>query len=665
MKITKYSIASIATVLSITAILSFGVWTVLHKTVDNLMQTEAEAAAIQWASYFYQNLDGIEQLIETGQPTDEQAEKIDAAVRFGEVFRFKLFQPGGKIALVSDEYQFTAEGASLTEINTDAKTVFETSETFISVNDGTQKENRPDLYVEAYVPIKNGEGQNIGVAEVYVDQTAAANTLKNGFSWIAIAIPLLCALIYLIPSMAFLRKGQIATWAKEEAEHLARYDVLTGLHNRRSFAKKVEPLFGKDAAEGKSVGLIYVDLDDFKKINDLFGHDSGDAFLIWTARAIESQLGETGFAARFGGDEFVVCLPDVTHAQLREIAQSILTTVEKGTRHREKTVVGHASAGIHFAPTSDNMDDALHAADLALYKSKEAGKNLVTCYSEEMHVELRRRQQIEKLLLQAVDGTGLELNYQAINESVEKRILGFEALLRLKDEDGSIISPDDFIPLAEKLGHIIPIGKWVLEEVISNAKDWPEHMFVSVNLSAVQFGPNELPKFIAGLLEKYDFTPSRLEIEVTESLLIGDDGHAASQIEEIRNLGVSVAMDDFGTGYSSLGYLWKYKFDKLKIDRSFLLGYEENPEALKRLMKTIINLGHGFGMQVTVEGVENNTHVDLLSTMRCDQLQGFHFGKPMLALDAATAISKDTLDSIPKDPEVASKKSAKSKTNVA
>ncbi|MGJ8569481.1 MAG: EAL domain-containing protein [Hoeflea sp.] len=647
MKITKYSIASIFAVFSITAILSFGVWTALQRTVANVVQSEAETSAIHWAAYFYQNLEGIEELIETGEPTDGQAAQIEAAVNFGEVFRFKLFQPGGKIALVSDEFRFRAEGASLSEINDKALRVYETGESHIEVNDGRHKENRPDLYVEAYVPVKNNSGKTIGVVEVYVDQTEAASILNSGFSWIAFALPALCAFIYLIPSMAFLRKGQIAKRAKEEAEHLAKHDVLTALLNRRSFVKMAEPLFSKNAADGDFIGMIYVDLDDFKNINDEFGHDGGDAFLRWTANAIEAELGTTGFAARFGGDEFVMCLPGVAHDQLRASAQNILKKVSKGTQHREKTIIGNVSIGIHFAPSFENLDDALHAADLALYKSKEAGKNTVTSYSEEMHAELKCRQKIEKLLVDAVDGSGLELNYQPINDPVQKKIVGFEALLRLKDHDGAIILPDKFIPLSEKLGLIIPIGKWVLEEAISNAANWPEHMFVSVNLSPVQFGPNELPGFIEGLLKKYDFAGSRLEVEVTESLLIGDDGIAASQIQEIRALGVSVAMDDFGTGYSSLSYLWKYKFDKLKIDRSFLKGFDENPDALKKLIETIVNLGHGFGMTVTVEGVETNTHVDFLSAMHCDQLQGFHFGKPMQALDAANAISKETLDSIP------------------
>lgn len=661
MKIAKYSMVSIFAVLAVTAMLSYGVWITLQKTIANVMRSEAETSAIHWAAYFYQNLEGIEDLIKTGAPTDRQAAQIEAAVDFGEVFRFKLFQPGGKIALVSDEFRFRAEGASLSEINDKALRVFETGESHIEVNDGTQKANRPDLYVEAYVPVKNNSGENIGVVEVYVDQSEAASILDAGFSWIALALPALCAFIYLIPSMAFLRKGQIAKRAKDEAEHLSQYDALTGLLNRRSFAELAQPLFGKNAADGDFIGIIYVDLDNFKKINDEFGHDGGDAFLRWTANAIEADLSTTGFAARFGGDEFVMCLPGVAHDQLRASAQNILKNVAKGTQHREKTIIGNVSVGIHFAPSFENLDDALHAADLALYKSKEAGKNTVTSYSEEMHSELKRRQQIERLLVNAVDGSGLELNYQPINDPVRKNILGFEALLRLKGDDGAIISPDKFIPLSEKLGLIIPIGKWVLEEAISNAANWPEHMFVSVNLSPVQFGPNELPGFIEGLLKTYDFAGSRLEVEVTESLLIGDDGNVASQIQEIRALGVAVAMDDFGTGYSSLSYLWKYKFDKLKIDRSFLKGYDENPGALKQLIETIINLGHGFGMTVTVEGVENDAHVDLLSTMHCDQLQGFHFGKPMQALDAASAISKDTLQSVPHDPII----NRKTRTNVA
>jgi len=178
------------------------------------------------------------------------------------------------------------------------------------------------------------------------------------------------------------------------------------------------------------------------------------------------------------------------------------------------------------------------------------------------------------------------------------------------------------------------IGKWVLREAVKTAKDWPEDTFISVNLSAIQFEPGDLPGFIKDLLLKYRFPAQRLEVEVTESLLVRDDGSTQNQLAAIKRMGVSIAMDDFGTGYSSLGYLWKYEFDKLKIDRSFLLGYDQDPERLEKVIGSVINLGHGIDMYVTIEGVESDEHVKILNGMGCDQLQGYYFGKPMSLADA-------------------------------
>ncbi|WP_306258900.1 bifunctional diguanylate cyclase/phosphodiesterase [Pararhizobium sp. IMCC21322] len=646
MRIRKHSLFAFCVVIAVTVVLSLGVWVGLDRAVDRVTKNEAESRAAHWTQYFYQNLGNLEGLIRSGKPTETQAKLIDAAVQFGDVFRFKVFRPDGTVALVSDEYRFINEGHTLSEVNEKALAVFQTGTSDITTYDGRLKDNRPDTYVEAYVQITDGADQKIGVVEVYLDQTNMAANLRSGFSWIAYALPFLCALIYLVPSLAFLKKGAIANAEKARAERLSKYDVLTGLYNRRSFTLFVEKFFGGNGDDTKPVGMIFIDIDDFKQVNDSYGHEGGDAFLRATARAIEDQLPADGIASRFGGDEFVVCLPGVSKEQLNAIAEKILAAVSNGIEYKGKTIVGHVSAGTHLAAGSQDIEDVLHAADIAMYKAKESGKNTVTSYTCDMEQELKERQRIEKLLRQAVDGTGLELHYQPINASDSKAILGFEALLRLQSEDGTIIGPDQFIPLAEKLGLIKPIGNWVLEEAISNAKSWPEHMFVSVNLSPVQFEPQDLPSMVANLLEKYEFPAKRLELEVTESLLMGDDGSVHKQLEALKEMGISIAMDDFGTGYSSLSYLWKYKFDKLKIDRSFVLGYENDSETLKKIIETIVVLGHGIGMEVTAEGVENDTHIDALAHMDFDQLQGFYFGQPMDANEAARVISADTLNTI-------------------
>jgi diguanylate cyclase (GGDEF)-like protein len=602
-----------------------GVWFLLANTVDRVVEKEARTAAVQWTNYFVAHLENIEALVEKGVPTENQSETIDRAVEFGEVFRFKIFRPDGTNSFISDEYKTKQDANYLLAENKKALNVFQTGASNIAIKDGRQRSNRPDIYVEAYVPITDKSGTRIGVTEVYLDQTETVASLKDGFYWIALFLPVISALFFLLPALAMLKESATAKLAKAKAEQLANFDSLTGLYNRRSFNDSAETYF-KDF---KSIGTLFIDVDDFKRINDEHGHDGGDAFLLNVGRTLKSQLGENAISSRFGGDEFVACIGDVTEDELQLVARDILVQVAKGMSHRGKRINGHVSIGLNIASSHERLSDMLHAADTALYKSKSEGKNTITLFSDELSNQFKRQQKLEKLLNKAVDGTGLEIYFQPINQPQTRKILGFEALLRLRDDQGEMISPEEFIPMAEKLGLINEIGKWVLCEAVKTAKDWSKDTFISVNLSSIQFEQGDLPGFIQEQLLKHNFPAKRLEVEVTDSLLIRDDGSTQKQLAEIKSMGVSIAMDDFGTGYSSLGYLWKYGFDKLKIDRSFLLGYDQDPKKLEQVIGSIINLGHCINMHVTIEGVESDEHLSFLQGMGCDQLQGYYFGKPM------------------------------------
>lgn len=639
MSLKKRSIQTIIIVASTTVTLILGVWFVLTHTVDKVVRKEARITAIHWQDYFHDNLDNIETMIATGVPDISQSDTIDMAVNFGEVFRFKIFRPDGTVSLVSDEYKFRSEGYAPSDVNEKAINVYRTGISHVKTGDGREKPNRPDVYVEAYVPIISEAGERIGVAEVYVDQTEKTAVLVESFSWIALFLPIFCAFFYLLPTLALLKKSKAARSAKAEADHLANFDALTGLLNRRSFKNLAPGLFKRKS----TISSMYVDIDDFKRINDEHGHDGGDAFLQTVGHILKTKLGDNALVARFGGDEFVACIGDISQEELHVIAQDILESVARGTTYKGKTITGNISVGLCVAGSDEPLSNLLNAADTALYRSKEKGKNTVTFFSDELNNEFRRQRQLENLLRSAVDGEGLELFFQPINQPGSQKILGFEALLRLNDEQGKTVYPDEFIPMAERLGLITEIGKWVLTKAIITAKKWPENIFVSVNLSAIQFDSGDLPNFIESQLFEHKYPASRLEVEVTESLLILDEGSVEAQLSEIKNMGVSIALDDFGTGYSSLGYLWKYEFDKLKIDRSFLLGHDQNPEKLEKVIETIVNLGHGIDMTVTVEGVESNKHVNVLKSMNCDQLQGYYFGKPMTTVDVDRMIADENI----------------------
>jgi len=634
MATNRKSFSSLLIVCLTTIVLMVGVWFLLAKTIDNVVEKAAKTDATHWVGHFVAHLDDVESLITLGLPDLQQLETIDIAVEEGEVFLFKIFRPDGTTSFRSDDYKLNRESSfqavDKDSINEKARDVFNTGFSNVSAHDGRQKTDRPDVYVEAYVPITDKSGTRLGVAEIYTDQTEMAATLKDGFSWIALFLPIFSAFVFLVPALGLLKESTIAKSAKAEAEQLANFDALTGLHNRRSFTNSAEEYF----KEYRSIGTFFIDVDDFKRINDEFGHDGGDAFLRSVGRTLQEKLGEKAIFARFGGDEFVACIGGVTPDELQSTAQEVLASIAEGTTHRDQKIIGHVSIGLHVTSSDVPLSDMLHAADTALYKSKSEGKNTITFFSDELSKQFKRQQKLEKLLNKAVDGTGLELFFQPINQPETREILGFEALLRLRDEQGTMVYPDEFVPMAERLGLIKEIGKWVLREAVKTSKDWSKDIFISVNLSAVQFEQGDLPGFIKGLLLEHNYPSERLEVEVTESLLIRDDGSVQQQLAAIKNMGVSIAMDDFGTGYSSLGYLWKYEFDKLKIDRSFLLGYDEDPSKLGKVIGSVVDLGHGIDMYVTMEGVESDKHVDILKDMGCDQLQGYYFGKPMPLVNA-------------------------------
>lgn len=602
-----------------------GIWLLLSNTIEKVVEKEAKSTAVGWADYFVYHLENTETLIETGRPDLKQARTIDKAVEFGEVFRFKVFRPDGTNSFISDEYKDRPDEELQRVENQKARDVFITGASNIAIKDGTKKPSRPDVYVEAYVPIQNELGKRIGVVEVYIDQTDIVASMKDGFYWIALFLPFICALLFLIPTLGMLRESASAKKAKANAEQLANFDSLTGLYNRRYFNETAEKYFLKF----KTVGTLFIDIDDFKRINDEHGHHGGDTFLRNVAKVLKNKLGKNTICSRFGGDEFVACVGNISTYDLQAMTSEIIDEINKGVSHREQKIFGHVSIGMSIMESTEPLSEMLHTADTALYQAKAEGKNTTIFFSDELNHQLKRQKKLERLLHRAINGKGLELFFQPINQPVTKQVLGFEALLRLRDEQGIIVFPDEFIPIAEKLGLIKDIGKWVLEEAVKTAKKWPVDKFISVNLSSVQFEDGNLPIYLNDILLKHHLPAKQLEVEVTESLLIKDDGHAQKQLSEIKKLGISIAMDDFGTGYSSLGYLWKYEFDKLKVDRSFLQGYEHDPQKLTKVIGSIIDLGHYINMSVTIEGVENEEHADILKGLGCDQLQGYYFGKPM------------------------------------
>ncbi len=373
---------------------------------------------------------------------------------------------------------------------------------------------------------------------------------------------------------------------------------------------------------------------------------------IWRA-ASASHCGQKDIVARVGGDEFLFALMRPSERDILSAVDAVLALAREQITWRGRRIAGRVSAGIHLINgIADSVEDAIHHADLAMYQAKIDGKNAVRRFSQEMEVRMRSRREVEVLVREAVDAELFEVHYQPLLHGKTKTCVGFEALLRLKGRDGTYIPPAAFIPVAESIGLITKIGKWVIDEATSTAALWPNPMFVSVNLSVRQFGAEDLLGIVEAALEESGLDPGRLELEVTESLLMENTEAVARQLSALKQLGVSIAMDDFGTGYSSLGYLWQFGFDKLKIDRSFITALDVEENKAREILDTIVTLAHKLGMTVTAEGIETERQAEVLVGLACDQFQGFLYGKPMSDIELAPFLLRQGVDQMAADAAV-------------
>ena len=414
--------------------------------------------------------------------------------------------------------------------------------------------------------------------------------------------------------------------------HLARHDALTDLPNRVHFQEHMEEVATR-LRSGETVSVLYVDLDGFKGVNDTLGHAIGDALLREAAARLRTVTGETDVVARIGGDEFAIVQvrlenPRNASALASRIVKAMAEPFEIDGHH----IHTGASVGIAVAPL-DGRDGAelMKNADLALYRAKSSGRGTYHFYEKSLDAALQDRRVMEAALRSAVPGNELRLVFQPLLNLKENRICAFEALLRWEHPERGYMRPAEFIPVAEESGLIVPIGEWVLREACATAADWPGEIGIAVNLSPAQFRRNRhLLDHVKSALAKSGLRPERLELEITESVLLAENENAFETLKQLKALGVRIAMDDFGTGYSSLSTLRRFPFDKIKIDRSFVKDATSSPDSLA-IVKAVVGLGHSLGLTTTAEGVETEDQLDLIRQQGCEEMQGYLLSAPLPA----------------------------------
>ncbi len=427
--------------------------------------------------------------------------------------------------------------------------------------------------------------------------------------------------------------------AAERITYLAHHDPLTGLPNRIHFREQVDATLTARRPD-QQIALVHLNLDRFKSINNTMGVSAGDKILQQVTERIRASAGSENTLARLGSDEFAILQAGKRQPwNVTALAERIRRELSEPFLHGEKQVELSVSMGIAIAPDDgEETDILLKNAGVALSHAKADGRKRERFFASEMEAQMQLRHALEADLRAAVENEEFELHYQPLYDLSQRRICGFEALIRWNHPVRGRVPPMDFIPLAEEVGLIVDIGRWVLRRACNDAVQWPEGIKVAVNVSAIQFSSSDLTRDVGEALAAAAMSPSRLELEITESVLMENLSEVLPILHALKERGIRISMDDFGTGYSSLSYLSSFPFDKIKIDKSFVNDIVHNKEA-HAIMHAIILLGDALGMRVTVEGVETAAQLALLECEECDEIQGYHISPPRPARDVADLLS--------------------------
>ncbi len=474
-----------------------------------------------------------------------------------------------------------------------------------------------------------GEDTNLGTVRMVLAPNAAGHLLVKT----ANAAAMLTAFLALAGFVA------IGRWSRRNKNPGApggtasfttrNRDPLTGLPSRTAFLTALDAIARVAARDDKQLSVLAVDLDRFKSVNDTWAHDIGDAAILETVRRLRPLVGERAAIGRMSGDEFAIILVDDANPRsLKHLARRILEDIAEPYEIGDTTVSLTASVGVALFPVNaETGAELFRAADLALYKAKSEGGHKCCFFDTAMEKHLRRRSALEHDLRLALQRDEFVVFYQPQMNLNDRELCGYEALIRWERPGEGIISPMEFIPVAEETGLIRPLGEWILRRACSDAVNWITKGTIAVNFSVAQFRFPGVDEMIARVLEETGLEPGRLEIEITESLFLNHSPETMDILRKIKALGVRIAMDDFGTGYSSLSYLAQFPFDKIKIDRSFVSQLSDDPQ-IGAIIASIVGLGRSLSVDITAEGVETEDQVSLLQAAGCSIVQGFLFGAP-------------------------------------
>jgi diguanylate cyclase (GGDEF)-like protein len=614
---------------------------VIQHLAGRHLAADAERVAVGWGQQMARVVPDLDLVFEGERPGPQAQDRLLSLRDIAGLVRYRMFAPDGELVLLSESMGTPpraedAEPAAAEQARRVARS--QHPETELLRGDGV---TLPAVYSRAWVPAMLG-AHVAGVIEVVVDQTELARTTESSFQRAAVVAGgamLLCMLA--AAGLLRHRAGQEQR-ARERINFLAEHDALTGALNHSQFSSRLavacegqaRPQLGNRSGSRSRGGLavICIDLDSFGEVNENHGHGVGDLLLRRTAQRLQDVLRGGDLLARMAGDRFAVLQQGaVDGASVTALVERIVASLAEphelagtGTSLRISACVGAALFGVD----GKDADSLLHNAEMALLRAKSGGRGAWSFYDASLDRALQERRSLAKDLGESIQKGWLRLHFQPVFGSDGHTLKGYEALARWPHPTRGMVPPVVFIPVAEDSGQIVELGRWVLATACAEAQRWPEPLSVAVNLSTAQFARGlDVVQDVKDALRNSGLPGHRLELEITESLLMHHTDEVLAILHALRALGVRIAMDDFGTGYSSLAYLWRFPFDKLKIDRAFTQGLGVD-QRVNVIVRSIVRLAHSLSIRVNAEGVETEEQRDALRQLGCDELQGYLLGRP-------------------------------------
>ncbi len=614
------------------------------RTTDRMLKSDARIEAENWSSYLTLNITDYQQILEGVAPSPASQTFFEQARQVGRVYRFKLYDLTGRLRLSSDDPGRTKqEQANLFVEIPAVRPMLDSKQPFVRVGE-IGSGGQTSYFAESVVPVA-ANGKPIGFLQVLISQDKRRELFLSAATEGAVTMGILLAIG---PAWGFWYRTRQKRSIERRLNYATTHDPLTGLMNRSAWLRSFSEALSRTAPERPVLTVLSVEISGVRFANETLGNSAGDHLLKVSAERLAEVAGSTSFIARIGASKFgLLAAPFSDAMDVAKLAQTIIHDLSKPINFHGTNFSTEVSVGVALSPTDGSEQVHLvKAAEIASAIAHEAGRNCYRFFDASVEKVAERQRQLERFAGEALDLNALDVHYQPIIGLKDGKLKGFEALLRVTHPELGPLSPAEFVAAAENSGNIERIGAWCIEQACRIARQWPDPLTLSVNISPIQFESGRLIANLRRILDKTRFPAYRLELEITEGIMLGDAEFIHTQLRTLQEMGLRVSLDDFGTGYSSLSYLWKYPFSRIKIDQSFVRQIEESPMA-KGIVTTIVSLGRSIGVPLTAEGIETPGQLAFLRQVKCEYGQGYLFSRPVPSAELAAIIIKDFAGHLP------------------